>query len=26
MSLDFISLENIQEIAHQYGYWAIFVG
>lgn len=25
MSLD-ISLENIQEIAHQYGYWAIFVG
>lgn len=26
MSLDFISLENIQEIAHQYGYWAIFLG
>jgi len=26
MSLDFISLENIQEVAHQYGYWAIFVG
>lgn len=26
MSLEFISLENIQEIAHQYGYWAIFVG
>ncbi|MBF2018411.1 MAG: DedA family protein [Rivularia sp. T60_A2020_040] len=26
MSLDFVSLENIQEIAHQYGYWAIFVG
>jgi membrane protein DedA with SNARE-associated domain len=26
MSLDFISLENIQEIAHHYGYWAIFVG
>lgn len=26
MSLDFISLENIQEIASQYGYWAIFVG
>ncbi|MBV6621615.1 MAG: DedA family protein [Rivularia sp. (in: Bacteria)] len=26
MSLDFISLENIQEIAHKYGYWAIFVG
>jgi membrane protein DedA with SNARE-associated domain len=26
MSLEFISLENIQEVAHQYGYWAIFVG
>jgi membrane protein DedA with SNARE-associated domain len=26
MSLEFISLENIQEIAHQYGYWAIFFG
>jgi membrane protein DedA with SNARE-associated domain len=26
MSLEFISLENIQEIAHHYGYWAIFVG
>ncbi|MBF2064403.1 MAG: DedA family protein [Calothrix sp. C42_A2020_038] len=26
MSLEFVSLENIQEIAHQYGYWAIFVG
>jgi membrane protein DedA with SNARE-associated domain len=26
MSLEFISLENIQEIAHQYGYLAIFVG
>ena len=26
MSLEFISLENIQEIAHQYGYWAIFLG
>jgi membrane protein DedA with SNARE-associated domain len=26
MSLEFISLENIQEIAHQYGYWAVFVG
>jgi membrane protein DedA with SNARE-associated domain len=26
MSLEFVSLENIQEIAHQYGYLAIFVG
>lgn len=26
MSLEFISLENIQEIAHHYGYLAIFVG
>jgi membrane protein DedA with SNARE-associated domain len=26
MSLEFISLENIQKIAHEYGYWAIFVG
>ena len=26
MSLEFISLENIQEVAHQYGYWAIFLG
>ncbi|WGV25351.1 DedA family protein [Halotia branconii] len=26
MSLDLISLENIQEFAHQYGYWAIFLG
>jgi membrane protein DedA with SNARE-associated domain len=26
MSLEFISLENIQEVAHHYGYWAIFVG
>ncbi|KST69108.1 DedA family protein [Mastigocoleus testarum] len=26
MSLDFISLENIQELSHNYGYWAIFVG
>lgn len=26
MSFDFISLEKIQEIAHQYGYWAVFVG
>lgn len=26
MSLEFISLENIQAIAQQYGYWAIFIG
>lgn len=26
MSLEFISLEQIQEFAHQYGYWAIFIG
>jgi membrane protein DedA with SNARE-associated domain len=26
MSLELISLENIQEFAHQYGYWAIFLG
>ena len=26
MSLEFISLEKIQEIAHQYGYWAVFGG
>lgn len=26
MSIDLISLENIQEIAHNYGYWAIFLG
>ena len=26
MSIEFISLENIQEIAHQYGYWAVFIG
>lgn len=26
MSLEFISLDNIQEIAHHYGYWAVFVG
>ncbi|MDJ0692739.1 DedA family protein [Mastigocoleus sp. MO_188.B34] len=26
MSLDFISLENIQELSHNYGYWAVFVG
>ena len=26
MSLEVISLENIQEIASKYGYWAVFVG
>ncbi|MEA5616296.1 DedA family protein [Cronbergia sp. UHCC 0137] len=26
MSFELISLENIQEIAHSYGYWAIFLG
>ena len=26
MSLEFVSLENIQELSHSYGYWAIFVG
>jgi membrane protein DedA with SNARE-associated domain len=26
MSLDFISLESIQQIAQQYGYWAVFIG
>lgn len=26
MSLEFVSLETIQEFAHQYGYWAVFVG
>jgi membrane protein DedA with SNARE-associated domain len=26
MSLDFLSLETLQEIARQYGYWAIFFG
>ena len=26
MSLELISLENIQEVAHTYGYWAIFLG
>lgn len=26
MSLEFVSLENIQEIAHNYGYWAVFLG
>ncbi len=26
MSLEFLSLEKIQEIAHHYGYWAVFLG
>lgn len=26
MSLDFISLETIEELAQQYGYWAVFLG
>lgn len=26
MSFEFLSLESIQEIAHQYGYWAVFLG
>ncbi|MBD1939079.1 DedA family protein [Microcoleus sp. FACHB-68] len=26
MSLEFVSLETIQEIARQYGYWAVFLG
>lgn len=26
MSLDFLSLETIQELARQYGYWAVFFG
>ena len=26
MSVEFISLDSIQEIAHQYGYWAVFIG
>ncbi|MGL6137266.1 MAG: DedA family protein, partial [Planktothrix sp.] len=26
MSFEFVSLETIREIAHQYGYWAVFVG
>lgn len=26
MSLEFVSLEKIEEIAQQYGYWAVFVG
>lgn len=26
MSFEFVSLETIREIAHQYGYWAVFLG
>ena len=26
MSFEFLSLETIQEIARQYGYWAVFIG
>lgn len=26
MSIELFSLEQIQEIAHQYGYWAVFIG
>lgn len=26
MSVELLSLENIQEIANQYGYWAVFLG
>jgi membrane protein DedA with SNARE-associated domain len=26
MSLDFISIETIQDVAQKYGYWAVFVG
>lgn len=26
MSFEIVSLETIQEIAHQYGYWAVFLG
>jgi membrane protein DedA with SNARE-associated domain len=26
MSLELLSLDNIQEIARQYGYWAVFIG
>lgn len=26
MSLEFLSLEKVQEIAHHYGYWAVFLG
>ena len=26
MSFEFLSLENIQQLAHDYGYWAVFLG
>lgn len=26
MSLELLSLEKLQELAHQYGYWAVFIG
>lgn len=26
MSVELLSLDNIQEIAHEYGYWAVFIG
>lgn len=26
MSIELFTLDNIQDIAHQYGYWAVFVG
>lgn len=26
MSLELLSLENLQELAEQYGYWAVFIG
>ncbi|MGK7954399.1 MAG: DedA family protein, partial [Crocosphaera sp.] len=25
MSIELLSLENLQEIARQYGYWAVFI-
>jgi len=26
MSLEFLSIETVEEIAQQYGYWAVFLG
>jgi membrane protein DedA with SNARE-associated domain len=26
MTLELLSLENIEDLAHQYGYWAVFIG
>jgi membrane protein DedA with SNARE-associated domain len=26
MTVELLSLDNIQEIARQYGYWAVFIG